>query len=177
MVTLPSPPTVYWDSCVWIGHIAQEPDKFPATRYVVRLAKEGRRQIMTSTIALAEVVKMKCGDEWVAMAASDQDPFANLLAQDWVTTVVADWDVGMKARDLFRLHMADGLKKPQDALHLAVAVLENVSEMHTFDNKDLLRLNGKVRREDGTLLTICTPPVPDLTEGIDADLFADPAVA
>lgn len=79
----------------------------------------------------------------------------------------------MKARDLFRQHMADGLKKPQDALHLAVAVLENVSEMHTFDNKDLLRLNGKVRRDDGTLLTICTPPVPDLTEGVDADLFAD----
>ncbi|HRO34056.1 MAG TPA: PIN domain-containing protein [Brevundimonas sp.] len=176
-MTLSNPPTVYWDSCVWIGHIAQEPDKFPATRYVVRLAGDGQRQIITSTIALAEVVKMKCGDEWVAMAASDQDPFANLLSQEWVTTVVADWDVGMKARDLFRLHMSDGLKKPQDALHLAVAVLENVSEMHTFDNKDLLRLNGKVRRDDGTLLTICTPPVPDLTEGVDADLFADQASA
>lgn len=165
------PPTVYWDSCVWIGHIAQEPDKYPATRHVVRLAQEGKRRIMTSTIALAEVVKMKCGGEWVAMAAQDQDPFAALLSQDWVITAPADWDVGMKARDLFRLHLDDGLKKPQDALHLAVAVLENVDEMHTFDNDDLLRLNGKVRRANGTLLTICTPPVPDITEGETNDLF------
>lgn len=164
-------PVVYWDSCVWIGHISQEPDKYPATKHVIRLAQKGERQIMTSTIALAEVVKMKCGGEWVAMAAMEDDPFAALLAQEWVTTVIADWDVGSKARDLFRLHMADGLKKPQDALHLAAAVLENVAEMHTFDNADLLRLNGKVRRADGTLLTICTPPVPDISEGETDDLF------
>lgn len=170
-MTLPNIPTVYWDSCVWIGHIAKEADKYPATKHIVRLAQEGSRQIMTSTIALAEVVKMKCGGEWVAMAAQDHDPFANLLSQEWVTTVIADWDVGMKARDLFRLHLGDGLKKPQDALHLAVAVLENATEMHTFDNDDLLRLNGKVLRADGTLLTICRPPFPDLTEGMTGDFF------
>lgn len=170
---MPDAPTVYWDSCVWIGHIAQEADKYPATKHIVRLAQKGERQIMTSTIALAEVVKMKCGGEWVAMAALEDDPFAALLAQDWVTTVIADWDVGVRARDLFRLHMADGLKKPQDALHLAVAVLENVAEMHTFDNSDLLRLNGKVRRADGTVLTICTPPAPDISEGETDDLFGE----
>ena len=46
--------------------------------------------------------------------------------------------------------------KPPDASHLASAIIANVDEMHTFDD-DLLELDGKVQRIDGTDLKICKP--------------------
>ena len=52
-------------------------------------------------------------------------------------------------------------KKPSDAIHLATAILMNVDEMHSYDGSDLLGLNEKVARQDGEMLVICTPNVPE----------------
>lgn len=164
-----SPRTVYWDACVWIGHIQQEPDKFPSTQFVMGEAKAGRIQIVTSAFALAEVIKRKCDGESKGLPQTEDDAFAELLKQEYITVVSADWDAGLKARDLYRQFRDKGLKKPQDALHLATAVIENVDEMHTFDGDDLLKLNGLVTRSDGQSLTICWPPEPPKPT---ADLFS-----
>ena len=121
-------------------------------------------QIVTSTFTIAEVLKRKCGGESVGAEEETDDPFADLLQQEYVTLVNADWDVCTRARMLFREFNSDGLRKPQDALHLATAAIENVDEMHTFDGDDLLKLIGKVRREDGMTLNICQPPDPEPTQ-------------
>lgn len=63
----------------------------------------------------------------------------------------------MLARRLMRRHPE--CKKPTDAVHLATAILVNVDEMHTYDASDLLGLSGKIARQDGVMLTICTPVV------------------
>lgn len=154
-------PTVYWDSCVWIGLIQQEADKYARIRGVLDRARAGKLKIVTSTFTLAEVVKRKCGGAIVEAGEEHDDYFADLLQQDFVVVVNADWDAATKARALYREFNQHGLKKPQDALHLATAVLENVDEMHTFDGADLLKLNGKVKRDDGMTLTICEPPEAD----------------
>lgn len=167
-------PTVYWDACVWIGHINQEADKFPRTAHVLNEAAAGRLQIMTSTFCLAEVLKRRCdGEEATGIDASEDDLFAELLKEPFVTVVNADWDAGVRARDLYRRHRSHGLKKPQDALHLATAVLENVDEMHTFDGCDLLKLAGHVKRDDGITLMICKPPEPPPPEPRPGNLFDD----
>lgn len=152
-------PTVYWDACVWIGHINGEPDKHPRTSYVLEEAVAGKLRIVTSAFTLAEVLKRKCDkEESEGVDQSEDDLFAELLKEPYIIVVNADWDAGVAARDLYRKHRINGLKKPQDALHLATAVIENVDEMHTFDGCDLLKLTGLVRREDGMLLSICKPP-------------------
>ena len=46
--------------------------------------------------------------------------------------------------------------KPLDAVHVASALLANVDEMHTFDDK-LLRLNERIDKKDGKRLRICKP--------------------
>lgn len=167
-------PAVYWDACVGIGHINQEPDKFPRTSYVLSEAVAGRIQIVTSTFSLAEVLKRKCDKkESEGIDESEDDLFAELLKEPFVTVVNADWDAGMRARDLYRKHRKDGLKKPQDALHLATAVLENVDELHTFDGCDLLKLAGLVKREDSMTLMICKPPEPPPPEPKPRTLFDD----
>lgn len=49
------------------------------------------------------------------------------------------------------------LRKTPDAIHLATAVYWNCDAMHTYDQSDLLCLNGKIQRRDGILLDIETP--------------------
>jgi predicted nucleic acid-binding protein len=170
---LADPRTVYWDSCVWIGHIQQEPDKFPLTQFVMEEARAGRIKIVTSAFALAEVIKRQCDGQSKGLPQDEDDAFAELLKAEYITVVNADWDAGLKARDLFRQFRDKGLKKPQDALHLATAVIENVDEMHTFDGDDLLKLNGLVTRSDGQSLKICLPPEPPAPP---TDLFSRVAV-
>lgn len=46
--------------------------------------------------------------------------------------------------------------KPPDATHLATALIANVDEMHTFDEK-LLALDGRLTKSDRTMLKICKP--------------------
>jgi predicted nucleic acid-binding protein len=169
-VNLARVPTVYWDACIWIALINQEARRYAAVAGVLARARKGEVQIVTSTFTLAEVVKRKCDGVEVEIAEDGDDLFAELLQQDFITLVNADWDAGSRARALYREFSGKGLKKPQDALHLATAVIENVDEMHTYDGSDLLKLSGLVKREDGITLTICHPPDPPLKE---VSLFDD----
>jgi hypothetical protein len=77
--------------------------------------------------------------------------------------VQVDADVGRAARRLLRAYPAIG--KPQDAIHVASALLMDVHELHTFDRKDLLALDERLTCQDGTLLRIRAPqnpPDPDV---------------
>jgi len=170
-VTLARVPTVYWDSCVWIGLINQEPEKVESIAGVLAAARRGEVQIVTSSFTLCEVVSRKCDGEKKEITADEDDAFAELLKADFVTVVTADWDAGMKARELYRAFRSQGLKKPQDALHLATAVLESVDVMHTFDDDDFLKLDGKVSRADGIALAIRLPPEPPPPAEVHPDLF------
>jgi hypothetical protein len=73
-----------------------------------------------------------------------------------VTRVQVDFDVGTLARRLLRTH--PGIVKPQDGVHLATALLNNVDEMHTYDRENLIGLSGLIERRDGARLRIGHPP-------------------
>lgn len=151
---------VYWDACTWIGLILREPDKIAACEYVIDEAKKGNLEIWTSTFTLAEVYKKKCGDDPVASGIADGDDatFEEFLKQDYVFRVQVDDEVGTEARRLLRKYPA--LKKPQDAIHLATAIINNLDELHTFDGDNLTKLAGQVMRKDGKPLEIGPPQVP-----------------
>jgi predicted nucleic acid-binding protein len=140
---------------------------------VIEQAQKGGVEIWTSTFTMAEVWKRKCDSANVGLEAPDDTAFEDYVEQAFVTRVAVDFEVGTAARRLLRKYPEIG--KPQDAIHLATALLENVDELHTFDNADLLGLDGKLLRQDGEKLKICPPPSPPdpnegtLFEGLDAD--------
>lgn len=66
-------------------------------------------------------------------------------------------EIGERARNLM---MVDGTSLyPQDACHVATALMTpDVVELHTFD-RDMLKLDGKLLKADNTPLRICLPDV------------------
>lgn len=147
---------VYWDSCNWIGLIMEEENKIGRLRYVIELAKRKELEILSSTFTLAEVFKLKCEDAEKELPEEKDQLFEDFMGQDFVVYAAVTEDIGKLGRRLLR--KLDGLKKPQDAIHLATAAWHNVDEMHTFDREHLIPFDNRVTRRDGQKLKICFPP-------------------
>lgn len=142
---------VYWDSCVWIRLINGEAGH-ELCQLVIDRARKAEVEIWTSTLTLAEVYKFKGG----AIEAAKDEEFEDYIDQDFVKLVQVDQEIAYRARRLCRKH--DKLKKANDGVHLACAVIHNLDELHTTDRNDLLRLNGEVYCDNGQLLPIILPP-------------------
>lgn len=152
------PKRVYWDACTWIGLINREANKLDACEYVLKEAESGRLEVWTSAFTLAEVFKKKCSAGQVGLTAADDVSFEDYLRNDYIVRVNVDDEIGTEARRLLRKFPT--LKKPQDAVHLATAVINNLDEMHTFDDANLIGLNGQVLCSNGKALLIGPPAVP-----------------
>ena len=161
---------VYWDACVWISLINEEAGRVAICRAYIEKARAKKVEIWTSTLSLAEVYKMRCEDGVKSIPAAQDKPFEDFLLQDFVREVQLTHDIGVRARSICRNH---GVQKPNDGIHLASALFHNVDELHTFDREDLLKLDGKLDRRDGTKLKICEPkmPPPDEDSNPTLDLF------
>jgi predicted nucleic acid-binding protein len=152
---------VYWDSCAFLGLLNQEPGKTNNCTAVWKEAERGEVVIYTSFFTFAEVFKAKCEGQAKPLPEEDDKAVSQLLQQKWVRPVVLDGLLAVAARKAMRFHPE--CKKPSDAIHLVTALALNVDEMNTYDGHDLLRLNGKVNRQDGKPLKICPPtPAPTL---------------
>lgn len=164
-------PRYYWDACAWIALIQQEPGRFENLTYVIDEAKAGKAEIWTSNFTLAEVYKRPCGDPKASGLTPDEDtPFEAYILQGFVQRVQVDYDVGVLARRLLRKYPE--IVKPQDGIHLATALLNNIDELHTYDRDNLLGLTGKIERADGVKLLIKNPPKRPPPVKADAPLLA-----
>ena len=125
-------------------------------------------EIWTSSFCLAEVYKRKC-DLLQSGIAEDQDAyFEDVIEQEFIRKVSVDMDVAKVARRLLRKFPVIG--KPQDGIHVATCLLENLDELHTFDREDLLRLD--IDRCDRSKLKICAPPYPPVDDQKEMSLEA-----
>jgi predicted nucleic acid-binding protein len=152
-----SPRRVYWDACTWIALIQRErirgpdgrvEDRGALCRVVLNQALAGDAEIATSSFSLVEVCKNP------TLRNEKEDKIADFFENDYVLLVNLDKRVGILARRLMTAGLAK--LKPADASHLASAAISAAEEMHTFD-EDLLRLDGRVDKPDGTKLKICKP--------------------
>lgn len=153
---MPSKPKYYWDACAWIALIKQEAGRFDACRHAIEQAEAGKVEIWTSAFTLAEVYKRRVDGGSAFIDASKDKDFEDYIEKDFVQIVQVDVDVGTAARRLLRAYPEIG--KPQDAIHVATALLNDLDELHTFDRADLLSLSGVLDRSDGKKLSICAPP-------------------
>lgn len=117
------PTSLYWDSCVWLRLINEEPgaDRCQA---VLERAQRGEVSIWTSSLTLAEVYKFKC-DGPKALAIDQDKIFEAYVSSDFVVEVQVDHATASLSRRLCRQHPP--LKKPNDDIHLATAVMSNVT--------------------------------------------------
>ena len=152
---------VYWDSCIWISLIQNETavplrngqieNRAALARTVLDDATKRVADIFTSTIAFSEVNRPSGVPSDIA---GTPDKLAAFFENDFIVPVMLDRHIGERARALMQGGYA-GLK-PLDAVHLASALVANVDEMHSFDDK-LLNLNERLQKKDGTPLKICKP--------------------
>ena len=126
---------------------------------VLRLAENGRAEIWTSTLTLAEVFKRKCEDTNASLPQSRDREFEDYIEKDFIKKVGVDVEVATLARRLLRTFSE--LKKPSDAVHLASCLLHNLDELHTFDETNLIKLDGRIKRKDRLTLAIKPPPDSD----------------
>jgi predicted nucleic acid-binding protein len=149
---------VYWDSCVWLSLIKGDAERAEHCAHVIEMARAGEFEVWTSSLTLAEVYKRKCDGDNVTLEEDKDANFESYIEQEFLREVQVDHDVGSLARRLLRKYPA--IKKPADAVHLASALLNNCDEFHTYDGENLLGLDGKLQKLDGSLLKICHPPKP-----------------
>jgi predicted nucleic acid-binding protein len=158
---------IAWDSCAWIALIRQErlrdaagritEDRYVMCRDVILAAEAGHCEIIFSSLCYAEGCKNK------DLLDKDEEKIAAFFENDYLLPVSLDRTVAEKARTL----MMSGVAKlrPPDACHLATALIANADELHTFDDQ-ILKLDGKLAKSNGTMLKICKPdaggPTPPL---------------
>ncbi len=137
---------IYWDSSVFLAWLKPEPERKRACDDVLATAKTGESIIITSAIALTEVIKLKGKP---AIPETEEAKIKGFFKRSYISVVVVDRFLAESARTLIWRH---GLK-PKDALHVATATRLQVDELHSFDD-DMLKLSGKFGRP---LILICKP--------------------
>jgi predicted nucleic acid-binding protein len=130
-------PRSYWDSCVFLAWINNEPGRAGIVDSLLRSARAGDFEIITSVISVTEV----------ALAAEEKR--SGTLSQAMLIKIERLWEppspvklvevsrlIAAEARDLMRQTAPDGLSlKPPDAIHLSTAPRVACDEFLTYDPK------------------------------------------
>lgn len=117
---------VYWDSDCFLGFLQDEQDKVPECEQVLQAAQDGTIQIVTSTLTLAEVLRMK-GRQPVPK--DKRDEVVNFFKNPYILVRNITRKTGELARDM----VWDNGIDPKDSLHVAAALEAGMTRFHTFD--------------------------------------------
>jgi predicted nucleic acid-binding protein len=116
----------YWDSDCFIGWLAAEPDKVDDCRTVIRAAERGELVIVTSSLSIAEVVKLR---HRKPIPPADADQVRKFFRQPYIVIRELDRFLGEEAQSMVWNHGVD----PKDAVHVATALRVGVEQLDTFD--------------------------------------------
>ncbi len=131
------PKRSYWDACVFLAWINGEPDRSAVVDELLRSARAGDLEIITSVISVTEV----------AFAAAEKQSGA--LSPATLAAIDSLWEppspiklvevhrlIATDARDLMRRAAPDALAlKAPDAIHLSTARRTECDEFLTYDPK------------------------------------------
>ena len=152
----------YWDSDCFLGWFNDEPDKVPLCKGIVERAHKREIELVVSAITLVEVIKLKGKPR---LKESAEKTIKDFFENDFILLVNVDRHISEFARQLIWDHSA---LNPKDAIHVATAILKNVSTLNTFDNY-LIKLSERFELANNKeKLKICKPDIQttgDLFEG------------
>jgi predicted nucleic acid-binding protein len=132
---MPSP-LRYWDSDAFLGWLKTEPDKVDECRGVIRAAENGDLRLVTSSLTLTEVIKLK--DKAPLLRDADVQ-IREFFKHEWIVVRQLDRLTAEYARELIWDHGFD----PKDSIHVATAVMARVPYLDTFDGK-LISQSGQI---------------------------------
>jgi predicted nucleic acid-binding protein len=145
----------YWDSCCFLAWLQKESaDRVRRCRMVIDEAEAGNLRLVTSTLALAEVLWIRGKPPIpVAQARKVHDFFQH----EWIVIREVDRATAEEAREL----VWNERVRPKDAIHMATALRVHkdapLDQFDTFDEDDLIPLSGKLGDPP---LTIGFPDIP-----------------
>jgi len=139
----------YWDSDVFLGWLAGEEDKKAECKSVLDEAENGLLSLITSSLTLTEVIRLKSR---TPLAVDKQPVIDDFFKQPYI--VIRQLDRG--TAELARRMIWDHGFKPKDAVHVATAVRAKVRFLDTFD-EDLIKKSGSI---GNPVLTIGHPYLP-----------------
>jgi predicted nucleic acid-binding protein len=152
MPKLARSPGAVVDSSVWVALFEDEEDRGEHIQRLLERAEAGEVRLLVSTITISEVLKgPKANDP--PMSERKQHTFEEFLENPYITLVSVDPAVARRARDIRRDHPK--LRTP-DAVQIATALIARAEVLYTYDEDDLLPLDGDPSI-DG--LAIVIPPV------------------
>ena len=140
---------VYWDSVCFLGWLLEESDKKDSCEEVLIEAEDGKLQIVTSALTLAEVLALR----WKPKIPADRrTTVENFFKKEFILVRGVTRRTAESARDLVWDHSI----APKDAIHVATALEAGVPMLHTYDDG----LIGKSKKVGGTpVLQIAAPHV------------------
>lgn len=154
-------PLYYWDTNIWIAWLMDEshPDgTMEGVEEIISAVERNRAGIVVSDFIDTELLTGEC-------SAAALNKLNNLFKRKNVQRVRVGPNVTKFTGEIRQYYKTAGEKNisPNDAVHLATAIIYEVDAFHTMDDgkigksRSLLRLNGNVA---GHKLVICKPPPP-----------------
>lgn len=123
---MPRKSTRYWDSCCFLGWLASEADKEGKCAGVIQKAQDGQLFIATSTLTIAEVLKLKGKPRLPSDREAELTAF---FQNEWIILRDLTPPIAHEARKLVWYENID----PKDAIHVATALDAKLLRMDTFD--------------------------------------------
>jgi predicted nucleic acid-binding protein len=162
---MPKPRARYWDAGPFIAWLKQETrdDRVSRCEPVIRAAEKGQMLLVTSAIALVEVVKLDEKGARVNIGSEAEAKISGFFRQPYIS--VRDYD--FRTADLSRRLIWDYDLSTRDAIHAATALRWRLTQLDTFDG-GLLALDGKL----GSPILRIT--VPDLPQQLELAFSAEP---
>ncbi|TAL45148.1 MAG: type II toxin-antitoxin system VapC family toxin [Methylovulum sp.] len=146
----------YWDSPIFISWLQDEKRKPGEMEGVFELATKFEKKeivLITSVVTLTEVLETRISPQAAKI-------FERFFKRRRAVLINLDPRIASLAGSIRAYYLQKGkqLSTP-DSQHLATAIQHKVDELHTFDEDDLLPLNGNVANHP---LVICKPHAPQL---------------
>ena len=145
-------PKYYWDSglfIAWFKDEEREPGEMQGLAEVVSMIDKKEATLVTSVITRIEVLESSLSND-------NKGQLDNLFKRTNCIQVDVDAPISELAHDIreyYKNLTGKNLKTP-DCTHLATAIVWECDELHTFDEDDMISLNGNVA---GHNLIICKP--------------------
>ncbi len=146
----PKPTLRYWDSCVFLAYLKEEPERVTQCDAILKAAQKNQTMIVTSSVTSFEVLwldKDQRYDENSKQKIRDLFEYSFIKVAD-LTRYVAD-----QARELKWEYHDIQIK---DAGHLATVIVSEVCRFETYDRK-LMEYDKKFKNRLGQKIRIVEP--------------------
>ena len=146
---------IYWDSCVWLALLNQETDKGPDPGLIYENAKDGKCELWTSVISINECRRLKT-EEGKPRPYNEKNAqiIRSMFHQPFIKLISLTHQIAEESTKIWRTTEVGNYR---DFIHLTSAKIHNINVMHTYDEKDLISLDGRFECDNGEKLKISQP--------------------